>query len=64
VRVPDAGSDSDEDVLSVLERLVEPVGTGARSPDVASDMRARLARTAARKKPGSRADDRFEHPDQ
>jgi hypothetical protein len=59
---PVGGPDSDEDVLEVLHRLVEPVGSGATSLDAASDMRARLARTAARKKPGSRSDERFEHP--
>ncbi|MEX0985578.1 MAG: hypothetical protein WD096_11110 [Actinomycetota bacterium] len=67
VRIPEAkgaGSDSDQDVLSVLERLVEPVGAGETSEDAASDMRTRLARTAAAKKPGSRSDDRFhEHPE-
>jgi hypothetical protein len=64
VRVPEAGApDSDRDVLDVLERLVEPVSTGARSEDAASDMRTRLARTAAAKKPGSRSDERFDHPD-
>ena len=65
VKVPDVqGSpDSDEDVIEVLNRLVEPVGPGAANADAASDMRARLARTAARKKPGSRSDDRFEHHD-
>ncbi len=67
VRIPEAtgaGSGSDRDVLSVLERLVEPVGAGETSEDAASDMRTRLARTAAAKKPGSRSDDRFhEHPE-
>jgi len=50
-----AGSpDSDADVLDVLNRLVEPVGDPDAVGDDASDMRARLARTAALKKPGSR----------
>ena len=50
-----AGSpDSDADVLDVLNRLVEPVGDPDPMGDDASDMRARLARTAALKKPGSR----------
>ena len=49
-----AGSaDSDAAVLDVLNRLVEPVGDPPTEDD-ASDMRARLARTAAMKKPGSR----------
>lgn len=50
-----AGSpDSDADVLDVLNRLVEPVGDPEPAGDDAGDMRARLARTAALKKPGSR----------
>jgi hypothetical protein len=50
-----AGSpDSDADVLDVLNRLVEPVGAPDPVGDDAGDMRARLARTAALKKPGSR----------
>lgn len=60
VRVPDADDDGrhDAEVLDVLERLVEPVGTGSTADP--GEMRARLARTAARKKPGSRADERFQ----
>jgi hypothetical protein len=51
-----AGSpDSDAAVLDVLNRLVEPVGDpGPAGDDDVGDMRARLARTAALKKPGSR----------
>lgn len=49
-----AGSaDSDAAVLDVLNRLVEPVGDPPTEDDQ-TDMRARLARTAALKKPGSR----------
>jgi hypothetical protein len=64
VHLPDAEQPEQDDVLSVLERLVAPVPSAEPSQDAASDMRARLARTAAAKKPGSRSDDRFEHPDQ
>jgi len=47
--------DSDAAVLDVLNRLVEPVGDpGPAGDDDVGDMRARLARTAALKKPGSR----------
>ena len=50
-----AGSpDSDATVLDVLNRLVEPVGDPDPGGDDVGDMRARLARTAALKKPGSR----------
>jgi outer membrane biosynthesis protein TonB len=50
-----AGSpDSDATVLDVLNRLVEPVGDPGPAGDDVGDMRARLARTAALKKPGSR----------
>ena len=49
----------DEDVLSILERLVEPVGASAKGGVDPGDLRARLARTAARKKPGSRAAEQF-----
>ncbi|MFI5056075.1 MAG: hypothetical protein ACHQAW_06675 [Actinomycetota bacterium] len=50
-----AGSpDSDATVLDVLNRLVEPVGDPDPAGDDVGDMRARLARTAALKKPGSR----------
>ena len=50
-----AGSpDSDATVLDVLNRLVEPVGDPDPASDDVGDMRARLARTAALKKPGSR----------
>ncbi len=50
-----AGSpDSDATVLDVLNRLVEPVGDPEPAGDDIGDMRARLARTAALKKPGSR----------
>ena len=45
---------SDATVLDVLNRLVEPVGDPEPAGDDIGDMRARLARTAALKKPGSR----------
>jgi len=47
-------SSSDASAREVLDRLVEPVGDPDPMSDDASDMRARLARTAALKKPGSR----------
>ncbi len=47
------GSDSDRDVLDALNRLVPPTGEHTSEAE-ASDLRARLARTAALKKPGSR----------
>ncbi|MGZ4132319.1 MAG: hypothetical protein ACXVWF_04670, partial [Actinomycetota bacterium] len=55
----------DEEAVDVLNRLVEPVG-GSRQQPTESDpsvIRARLARTAALKKPGSRErrDEREEH---
>jgi len=63
VALPEAAEESaaasnrdgdDETALDVLERLVEPVRSPAvTAPDVdLGDMRRRLARTAARKKPG------------
>ena len=59
VRVPEPDDDGrhDAEVLDVLERLVEPIGTAPATDP--GEMRARLARTAAAKKPGSRSDDRF-----
>jgi hypothetical protein len=65
VRVPDADDEGrhDAEVLDVLERLVEPIGTPVPEADPGA-MRARLARTAARKKPGSRSDERFHDPDE
>lgn len=55
IRVPDLDTQdgSDAEVLEVLERLVTPAGEGA-APGVQDpgEIRARLARTAARKKPG------------
>lgn len=61
IRVPDldAQDGSDAEALEVLERLVTPVGEGAvpglQDP---GEIRARLARTAARKKPGYSERDR------
>ena len=43
----------EESASEVLDRLVEPVGSHELS-DEASNLRARLARTAAIKKPGSK----------
>jgi len=51
---PAGSPDSDATVLDVLNRLVEPVGDPGPAGDDIGDMRARLARTAALKKPGSR----------
>ncbi len=51
---PAGSPDSDATVLDVLNRLVEPVGDPEPAGDDIGDMRARLARTAALKKPGSR----------
>jgi hypothetical protein len=50
---PAKESARDESASEVLDRLVEPVGAHDLS-DEASDLRARLARTAAIKKPGSK----------
>jgi hypothetical protein len=47
------GLDSDDAVLDVLHRLVPESETAEPLPDP-GDLRARLARTAALKKPGSR----------
>jgi hypothetical protein len=47
------GPDSDDDVLDVLHRLV-PEPESPAPLDDPGDLRARLARTAALKKPGSR----------
>ncbi len=60
VKVPESDDVErhDAQVLDVLERLVEPIGAGAPTTDP-GDLRARLARTAAAKKPGSRSDERF-----
>jgi hypothetical protein len=65
VPIPDADDADrhDAEVLDVLERLVEPIGTPVPEADPGA-MRARLARTAARKKPGSRSDERFHDPDE
>jgi hypothetical protein len=66
VRIPDARSSDthDEDVIEVLERLVPPAGRQALHPELdPGEIRARLAKTAASKKPGGR-DERFrEHTD-
>lgn len=61
----DPGADADEEALAVLERLVEPVGVRVGNEEDASVMRARLARTAALKKPGSkeRRDERLHRDD-
>jgi hypothetical protein len=48
-----ATSAKEESASEVLDRLVEPVGSHEMS-DEASNLRARLARTAAIKKPGSK----------
>jgi hypothetical protein len=53
---PDDANDADARV--VLERLVEPVGAATSTEDPGA-LRARLERTAAQKKPGSRHDDRL-----
>ena len=45
---------SDEEAVDVLARLVEPVSGSPRSEVDPGTIRARLARTAALKKPGSR----------
>jgi hypothetical protein len=47
----------DADVLDVLERLVEPAGGQTLHPELdPAEIRARLAKTAAAKKPGARQD--------
>jgi hypothetical protein len=56
--------ESDHEAREVLERLVEPVAVAVAPADDPSELRAKLARTAARKKPGSRHEERFEHPDE
>ena len=61
---PATTSAKDESASDVLDRLVEPVGSHEMS-DEASNLRARLARTAAIKKPGSkerRELDEQQHP--
>ena len=57
-------SSHDETAVDVLNRLVEPVGAhvGPEGTDT-SEIRARLARTAALKKPGSRHQERLREPD-
>lgn len=57
-------SSHDETAVDVLNRLVEPVGahTAPEATDT-SEIRARLARTAALKKPGSRHEERFREPE-
>jgi hypothetical protein len=55
-----AGIEGDDaDARDVLERLVEPVAASVAPPADAGALRAALARTAARKKPGSRHDERL-----
>jgi hypothetical protein len=47
----------DAEVIDVLERLVEPAGGQTLHPELdPSEIRARLAKTAASKKPGTRQD--------
>jgi hypothetical protein len=48
------GASSDADVLDVLNRLVPDNDDGPQTKEPPGDLRARLARTAALKKPGSR----------
>jgi outer membrane biosynthesis protein TonB len=50
---PAKANAKEESASEVLDRLVEPVGSHEMS-DEASNLRARLARTAAIKKPGSK----------
>ena len=50
---------TDPEAREVLERLVEPVAVSVTPADDPSVLRAKLARTAARKKPGSRHDERL-----
>jgi hypothetical protein len=50
---------TDPDAREVLERLVEPVAVSVAPADDPSELRAALARTAARKKPGSRREERL-----
>jgi hypothetical protein len=52
---PSPGGAGDEDPAHVLQRLVDPVGTHATPGVDPSVIRSRLARTAALKKPGGRA---------
>ncbi|HEX6845084.1 MAG TPA: hypothetical protein VF235_08220, partial [Actinomycetota bacterium] len=61
VPVAAAADGRDAEVIDVLERLVEPAGAQTLHPELdPSEIRARLAKTAASKKPGSRQDrDRF-----
>ena len=61
VPVAAAADGRDAEVIDVLERLVEPAGGQTLHPELdPSEIRARLAKTAASKKPGSRQDrDRF-----
>jgi hypothetical protein len=56
------GPDSDREVLDVLHRLVPDHDVDPEPVDDTSELRSRLARTAALKKPGSR--ERQEHHDQ
>ncbi len=58
VVIPEA-SDHEESAVEVLNRLVEPVGAGVVPEADPGEMRSRLARTAALKKPGSRSEERF-----
>jgi hypothetical protein len=53
VVVPELQPAGEESASDLLDRLVEPVGAHDPSDD-AGDLRARLARTAAIKKPGSK----------
>ena len=57
--IPEASADHEETAVEVLNRLVEPVGAGVELEADPGEMRSRLARTAALKKPGSRSEERF-----
>ena len=57
-------SATDENAVEVLERLVEPVGASPVHPgEDPSVLRAKLARTAAVKKPGYRREERMREDD-
>lgn len=59
----DAQDAADADARDVLERLVEPVAASVAPMADPSVLRAKLARTAALKKPGSRHDERLRDDD-
>jgi len=59
----DADDVADADARDVLERLVEPVAASVAPMADPSALRAKLARTAALKKPGSRHDERLRDDD-